>query len=98
MENFAIKNITACALNTIHHTSIHFVFIHRILLGIPKDANNLIGHSRCSMYAVNFTQILIDGVQKADPKWPIVPCQHGWEFDTNEIPYSTISTEVSNFP
>lgn len=46
------------------------------------------------MYAVNFTQILADGITKADSNWPIVPCQHGWEFDKEELPYETISTEV----
>lgn len=54
------------------------------------------GHSQCSMYAVNFTQILADGVKKADPNWPIVPCNNGWEFDKDELPYPTISTEVKH--
>lgn len=46
------------------------------------------------MYAVNFTQMLAYGVTKADPKWPTKPCSNGWEFDKEELPYSTISTEV----
>lgn len=70
--------------------------LHRLALGVPVDENSINGYSRCSMYAVNFTQILADGVIKADPKWPTVPCQHGWEFDKEELPYSTISTEVNN--
>lgn len=54
------------------------------------------GYSRCSMYAVNFTQILADGIKKADPNWKIESCKTGWEFDAVELPYSTISTEVIN--
>lgn len=49
------------------------------------------------MYAVNFTQILADGIKKADPNWPVMPCNNGWEFDKEELPYSTISTEVMQF-
>lgn len=49
------------------------------------------------MYAVNFTQILVDGVKKADPNWPVMPCNNGWEFDKEELPYQTISTEVIHF-
>lgn len=70
---------------------------HRLSLGIPLDESSINGHSRCSMYAVNFTQMLADGVTKSDPKWPEVPCQNGWEFDKDELPYPTISTDVGFF-
>lgn len=70
-------------------------FICRLTLAIPPDESSANGFSRCSMYAVNFTQILADGIKKADPKWPIKSCQRGWEFDKDELPYSTISTEVN---
>lgn len=63
-------------------------------LGVPLDSNSLSGYSQCSMYAVNFTQLLADGIKKADPSWPTMPCTRGWEFDKEELPYSTISTEV----
>ncbi|XP_055311192.1 solute carrier family 22 member 13-like [Sitodiplosis mosellana] len=72
----------------------HLPTEQRLLLGIPLDESSINGHSRCSMYAVNFTQILADGVTKADPNWPTVPCQNGWEFDKEELPYTTISTEL----
>lgn len=73
-----------------------FYILFSLSLGIPADGSNGNGHSRCSMYAVNFTQILADGITKADPNWPIVSCQQGWEFDKNELPYPTISSEVNN--
>lgn len=79
--------------------SLCFQFIVFILdslsLGVPLDESSMNGYSRCSMYAVNFTQMLADGVKKADPKWPTQPCTSGWEFDKDELPYSTISTEVN---
>lgn len=46
------------------------------------------------MYAVNFTQVLADGITKADRNWPIVPCPSGWEFDEKDLFYHTISSEV----
>lgn len=76
------------------------LFLISLSLGVPLDQSSINGYSRCSMYAVNFTQILADGVKKADPKWPTQPCNKGWEFDKDELPYSTISTEVkiNNIP
>lgn len=64
-------------------------------LGLPLDAESMSGYSRCTMYAVNFTDILQNNIKKADPSWPVVACKYGWEFDTDEVPYSTISTEVN---
>lgn len=46
------------------------------------------------MYAVNFTEQLAAGVKTADPNWKTIPCNNGWEFDLDEIPYATIATEV----
>lgn len=59
------------------------------------------GYSKCSMYAVNFTELFAtaeaNGTAEllADPSWPMQPCVYGWEYDREEIPYSTIATEVS---
>lgn len=75
--------------------SLSLFFLYRLSLGIPLDTSSINGHSRCSMYAVNFTQLLADNVTKPDPNWPNMPCQNGWEFDKDEVPYTTISTEVS---
>lgn len=61
------------------------------MLAIPQESN---GRSKCSMYAVNFTEALANGTKIADLSWPIQPCKYGWEFDTDEVPYSTIATEV----
>lgn len=65
-------------------------------LAIPLDSSGESKqYSKCSMYAVNFTEVLMNGTTQADPTWPIQPCQHGWEFNFTDIPYETIATEVS---
>lgn len=68
-------------------------FVHRLALAIPKDSS-LNSYSKCQMYAVNYTQILTDGIKVADPNWPTEPCRHGWEFLYTDVPYTTIATEV----
>lgn len=66
---------------------------NRLALAIPMMSD---GHSKCSMYAVNFTELIAANETQlvADPSWPIQPCNNGWEYDREEIPYSTIATEV----
>ncbi|KAL1459246.1 hypothetical protein WDU94_011251 [Cyamophila willieti] len=64
----------------------------RKLLSIPlKDSK----YDSCRMYAVNYTDVLRTGITLADPTWPIVECQHGWEYDFSNIPYATIATELN---
>lgn len=85
-----------------------FIFVcfqfTRLSLAIPNIDND---RSKCSMYAVNFTEILAAAninnngttinVPLADPSWPIESCKYGWEYNHTEIPYSTIATEVFYF-
>ncbi|XP_057336890.1 organic cation transporter protein-like [Microplitis mediator] len=72
----------------------------RIALAIPPagiyDNAGASGNSRCSMYKVNFTEILINRtgiIPVADPSWPVQKCQYGWEYNFTEIPYETVATE-----
>lgn len=46
------------------------------------------------MYAVNFTEMILNGVVKPDLSWPVQSCKYGWEYNFTEIPYSTIATEL----
>ncbi|XP_074042799.1 organic cation transporter protein isoform X2 [Leptinotarsa decemlineata] len=62
----------------------------RIALAIPSGSA---GNEKCSMYDVNYEELLQKGVKKSDPSWKIVSCKNGWEYDTVEVPYSSISTE-----
>ncbi|XP_055534267.1 organic cation transporter protein [Wyeomyia smithii] len=50
-------------------------------------------YSKCSMYAVNFTEVLANNILKADPTWPTQPCQHGWEYNFTDVPYKTAATD-----
>lgn len=50
-------------------------------------------YSKCSMYAVNFTEVLANNIRKADPSWPTQPCQHGWEYNFTDVPYKTAATD-----
>lgn len=47
------------------------------------------------MYAVNYEELLLNGIEEADSSWPVQSCQHGWEYNFTEIPYSTVATDVS---
>ena len=71
-----------------------FFCLFRLALAIPNTDR---GRSQCLMFAVNFTEILRNGLVVADENWPTVPCQHGWEYDRTDIKYATIATEVSDF-
>ncbi|KAK0182421.1 hypothetical protein PV327_000563 [Microctonus hyperodae] len=59
---------------------------------LKKDGT--ISFSRCNMYAVNFSELLMAGVRQPDPSWPVIPCQHGWSFNFTAIPYASIAAEL----
>lgn len=46
------------------------------------------------MYDANWTQVLAN-LTPPDPGTPVVPCRDGWEFLYEDIPYSTVVSEVS---
>lgn len=67
--------------------------LERRNLAIPKDQNAPFGYSHCEAYIANWTDILSNGA--TPDKFSLTqPCQHGWEFNTTEIPYPTISSEM----
>lgn len=61
-------------------------------MAIPRTKEGL---ERCRMYAVNFTEALEKGINSSDPSWPTVPCLYGWEYNTTEVPYASIASEVN---
>lgn len=67
------------------------IIFFRVGLAIPRTLD---AYEKCSMYAVNFTEMLEAGIEKPDPTWLTQPCKHGWEYNFTDIPYSTIATEV----
>ncbi|XP_023211270.1 organic cation transporter 1-like isoform X2 [Centruroides sculpturatus] len=38
-------------------------------------------HSKCQMYDVNYTQLLLNRSFVPNENWPKVNCQHGWSYD-----------------
>lgn len=72
----------------------------KIALSIPPASNEELKiegattFSRCSMYDVNYQEILTNGIRKSDPSWPIVPCRKGWTFNHTMIPYPSIAVEL----
>ncbi|XP_032671207.1 organic cation transporter protein-like isoform X1 [Odontomachus brunneus] len=63
----------------------------RIALAIPPGED---GRSRCTMYDVNYTELLLSGIREANLSWPTKGCTHGWEFNFTDIPYETVATEL----
>uniref|UniRef100_A0A182QEZ0 Major facilitator superfamily (MFS) profile domain-containing protein n=1 Tax=Anopheles farauti TaxID=69004 RepID=A0A182QEZ0_9DIPT len=57
------------------------------------DGSPPISYSKCTMYAVNFTEVLANNIRKADPSWPTQPCRSGWEYNFTDVPYQTAATD-----
>lgn len=69
----------------------HLDLEDRMKLSIPLIDGE---YSKCTMYAVNYTQLLIESINEPDPTWETQSCVNGYEFDHSEITYSTIATEL----
>lgn len=67
--------------------------VERRILAIPADNDSPVGYSQCTSYVANWTEVLLTG-GKPDQSWASQECQHGWEYNTTEIPYPTISSEL----
>ncbi|XP_037038412.1 solute carrier family 22 member 3-like [Bradysia coprophila] len=63
----------------------------RLRLAVPLIDGQM---SKCTMYMVNYTEVLNNNITEADPTWPTQSCKFGYEFDHSEIPYTTIATEL----
>uniref|UniRef100_A0A182M9Y7 Uncharacterized protein n=1 Tax=Anopheles culicifacies TaxID=139723 RepID=A0A182M9Y7_9DIPT len=57
------------------------------------DGSVPISYSKCTMYAVNFTEVLANNIRKPDASWPTQPCRHGWEYNFTDVPYQTAATD-----
>ncbi|KAK2579265.1 hypothetical protein KPH14_008225 [Odynerus spinipes] len=73
----------------------------KIALSIPPPTSEELklesstSFSRCYMYNVSYNDILNEGITKADPSWPTIPCRNGWEFNYTMIPYASIAAELT---
>lgn len=50
-------------------------------------------YDHCSVYDVDWSEVLAT-LQPPSPDSPVVPCQHGWEFQFDDIPYETVVSQV----
>lgn len=48
---------------------------------------------KCTVYDVNWTDILKNGTVDPDPTWSVKKCNR-WEFNYTDVPYETIATQV----
>uniref|UniRef100_A0AAG5DBR9 Major facilitator superfamily (MFS) profile domain-containing protein n=1 Tax=Anopheles atroparvus TaxID=41427 RepID=A0AAG5DBR9_ANOAO len=60
--------------------------------GVGDGAETIV-YSKCTMYAVNFTEVLANNIRKPDPSWPTQPCRNGWEYNFTDVPYKTAATD-----
>ncbi|XP_074101720.1 carcinine transporter isoform X2 [Cotesia typhae] len=65
-------------------------------LAIPathQDVNETV-YSQCTRYDVNWSDPIFDSMHidsnVTNTSWPIVPCDHGWEYDMSEIVSSIV--------
>lgn len=47
------------------------------------------------MYNVDFVAKIREGITIGNQSWPRQNCINGYEFDHSEIPFTTVSSEVS---
>ncbi|XP_058120337.1 organic cation transporter protein [Anopheles ziemanni] len=57
------------------------------------DGAAAVSYSKCTMYAVNFTEVLANNIRTPDPSWPTQPCRNGWEYNFTDVPYQTAATD-----
>lgn len=86
-----------CWVPELEHLSVE----ERRALAIPVEYEHgtefddgMASYSKCSMYAVNYTEVLANNIRKADPSWPTQPCKHGWEYNFTDVPYRTAATDL----
>lgn len=51
-------------------------------------------YSKCSMFNVNYTDVLQQGITEANQTWPTTTCLYGWSYNFSDVPYTTIATEL----
>lgn len=65
--------------------------IVRRSLSIPFNGPD---YDHCNMFDANWAEVL-ETLRPPSPNTPTIPCQHGWEFLFDDIPYSTVVSEVN---
>lgn len=91
-ENQLIRDAYDEVIESIKKTCI--CFYSRRNLSAPGAATGGSWDS-CMTFDVNWTDVL-ETMQPPPEGTPMIPCQHGWDFEFSDIPYETVVTEVSS--
>uniref|UniRef100_A0A1A9X3B2 Major facilitator superfamily (MFS) profile domain-containing protein n=1 Tax=Glossina brevipalpis TaxID=37001 RepID=A0A1A9X3B2_9MUSC len=59
-------------------------------LAIPKIVGE---YSKCLVYDVNFTELLLRNISSANVSWPTRACYAGWHYNYTYIPYISLASE-----
>ncbi|XP_020279603.1 carcinine transporter isoform X3 [Pseudomyrmex gracilis] len=66
-------------------------------LAIPASQNDNETYSQCTRYDVDWTTTTIENFSvvttyppESNASWSVVPCDHGWEYDTSEVRSSVV--------
>lgn len=65
---------------------------------MQKKQDDNATYSQCTRYDVNWTDpaVLDMDIMTPNSSWPVVPCDHGWEYDMSEV-LSSIVIDVRFF-
>lgn len=64
----------------------------QLALGVPNDKEGKF--ERCARYDVAF-EVDKMNTSKANDSWPQMPCDNGWIYDKDQLPYESIATECN---
>ncbi|PZC70816.1 hypothetical protein B5X24_HaOG214833 [Helicoverpa armigera] len=59
-------------------------------LSIPLIDNK---YDKCSVYDVNWTEVLQNGTLHPNPEWGVRKCENRWEFNYTDVPYESIASQ-----
>ncbi|KAL1459908.1 hypothetical protein WDU94_011855 [Cyamophila willieti] len=64
----------------------------RFNLSVPQSESGVF--DRCKVYSPHNASWPVEGDQfEPDPTWKVTPCENGWEYDLDEIPYASIAVQ-----
>ncbi|KAJ8707785.1 hypothetical protein PYW07_011462 [Mythimna separata] len=75
-----------CFVPELQHLSVE----ERRHLSIPFVNNH---YDKCSVYDVNWTEVLLNGTLEPNPGWSVKSCQEKWEFNYTDVPYESIASQ-----
>ncbi|CAD0206830.1 unnamed protein product [Chrysodeixis includens] len=69
----------------------NFTVEERRHLSIPLVDNK---YDKCSVYDVNWEEVIKNGVREPNPGWQVKKCESQWEYNYTDVPYETIASQL----